>query len=86
VELTVRRYYGFGAAAGGFARLPNNCYWMAGHVGDYSLPRLRGALSIRGFVDLRLRGDGLHHKRQIAPPWLVPVSLSSTLLAVAQKL
>jgi SAM-dependent methyltransferase len=66
-------------------RSPHHSRWIAGHVGDYNLPRLRALLTAKGFVSLRFRGDGLHHKRQIAPPWLVPVSLSSTLLAVAQK-
>lgn len=59
--------------------------WIAGHVGDYNLPRLRALLTAKGFTALRFRGDGLHHRRQVAPPWLVPVSLSSTLLAIVQK-
>lgn len=59
--------------------------WAAGHVGDYNLPRLRSLLTAKGFARLRFKGDGLHHKRQITLPWLVPVSLSSTILAVARK-
>jgi SAM-dependent methyltransferase len=59
--------------------------WIAGHAGDYNLPRLRALLASRGLSPIRFRGDGLHHRRQIAPPWLIPVSLSSTVLAIAHK-
>lgn len=66
-------------------RSPDHDRWFGGHVGDYNLSRLRAVLRWKGFSPLRFRGDGLNHKRQIMPPWLVPVSLSSTLLAIANK-
>jgi SAM-dependent methyltransferase len=66
-------------------RSPDHHRWIGGHVGDYNLPRLRSLLAAKGFTGLRFRGDGLHHERQIAPPWLIPASLSSTLLAIARK-
>ena len=66
-------------------RSPDHHRWIAGHVGDYNLPRLRSLLTAKGFSQLTFKGDGLHHKRKIAPSWLIPVSLSSTLLAIARK-
>lgn len=66
-------------------RTPQHRRWVAGHVGDYNLPRLRALLASRGFTNVRYRGDGLYHRRQIAPAWLVPVTLSSTLLAIGRK-
>jgi 2-polyprenyl-3-methyl-5-hydroxy-6-metoxy-1,4-benzoquinol methylase len=60
--------------------------WIDGHVGDYNLTRLLAVLTAKRFKPLRFRGDRLPHKRQIAPPWLGPTSLNSTLLAIVQKL
>jgi hypothetical protein len=58
--------------------------WIAGHVADYNPPRLRAVLNKQGFDVERLRGSGLHHRRQIAPAWLVPAHLSSALIAIAR--
>jgi SAM-dependent methyltransferase len=66
-------------------RSTEHARWIAGHVGDYNLTRLRSLLSSRGFNDIRFKGSGLHHRRQIAPPWLVPANLSSALLAIAAR-
>ena len=66
-------------------RSPENGRWIAGHVGDYSVRRLTALLKAKGFETLRVRGDGLYHKAQLAPAWLVPASLSSTLLAIARR-
>lgn len=67
-------------------RTPEHQRWIAGHVGDYNPKRIRALLAAKGFESLRLRGNGLHHRRQIAPAWLVPAELSSTLLVVARRL
>jgi SAM-dependent methyltransferase len=66
-------------------RTPEHGRWVAGHVGDYNPGRLRAVLGKKGFDVERLRGSGLHHRRQIAPAWLVPAELSSALIAVARR-
>lgn len=55
------------------------------YVSDYTPARLRAMLDQKGFAVERLRGSGLHRRRQIAPAWLVPAHLSSALIAVARR-
>ncbi len=58
---------------------------VGGHVVDFNLPRLEALLDITGFRAVTARGSGIIWHRQLLPHWLVPVSLSSNIICLAQK-
>lgn len=58
---------------------------IAGHVIDFSKPRLTALLAHSGFKPVAMRGSGLIRNRQILPHWLVPVSWASNIICVARK-
>jgi SAM-dependent methyltransferase len=58
---------------------------IAGHVVDFSKPRLAALLDYAGFEPVAMQGSGLIRKRQIVPHWIVPVSWASNIICLARK-
>jgi len=58
---------------------------VGGHVIDFDLKRLQGLLNLTGFKAVIIRGSGIIWHRQILPHWLVPPSLSSNIICLAEK-
>lgn len=56
-----------------------------GHVIDFNLKRLRQVLEYAGFEVRQIRGSGIIWHRQILPPWIVPSSFSSNIIALTRK-
>jgi len=58
---------------------------IGGHVIDYNRERLRVLLGQCGFRIVCMKGSGVFWRKQVLPAWLVPVSLSSNLVAVCAR-
>lgn len=58
---------------------------VGGHVIDFNQSRFELLLKYSGFTVKRMAGCGIFWHRQIIPHWLLPASLSSNLICLAQK-
>lgn len=58
---------------------------VGGHVIDFNQSRFEQLLNYSGFAVKRMAGCGIFWHRQIIPHWLLPASLSSNLICLAQK-
>lgn len=58
---------------------------IGGHVVDFNQSRFERLLNYSGFAVKRMAGCGIFWHRQIIPHWLLPASLSSNLICLAQK-
>lgn len=58
---------------------------VGGHVIDFNQSRFELLLNYSGFTVKRMAGCGIFWHRQIIPHWLLPASLSSNLICLAQK-
>lgn len=72
-------------ALGSTAYLNDKGFLSGGHVVDFNLDRTVGLLDVAGFEVVNLKGSGIIWHKQILPYWLVPVSLSSNIICLAQK-
>jgi SAM-dependent methyltransferase len=57
----------------------------AGHVIDFNVKRIVALIKSAGFKMVALRGSGIIWHKQLIPHWVVPVSLSSNIICVAEK-
>ena len=58
---------------------------IGGHVIDFSKARLLRLLELANFRPLRLRGSGVIRQKQLLKSFLVPVSLASNIICLAEK-
>ena len=58
---------------------------IGGHVIDFNMKRILGLLELSGFRTVVTCGSGIIWHRQILPHWIVPPSLSSNIICVAEK-
>jgi SAM-dependent methyltransferase len=58
---------------------------MGGHVIDFNLKRIIKLIEYIGFKPVIVKGSGIIWHRQIFPHWLVPPSLASNIICLAQK-
>lgn len=56
-----------------------------GHIIDFNTKRIKGLLHYAGFEIGTIRGSGIIWHRQILPHWLVPPSLSSNIICLAEN-
>ena len=56
-----------------------------GHVIDFNLERIVNLLQFVGFKILSIKGSGIIWHKQILPYWIVPASLASNLICLAEK-
>lgn len=73
------------ALLGGTAYVNNNQELRGGHVADYNISRLFGLLKLQNFKIINVKGSGIIWHKQVLPHWIVPVSLASNIICVAQK-
>jgi SAM-dependent methyltransferase len=59
---------------------------IGGHVIDFNMKRFLRLLKLSGFRTIIVRGSGIIWHRQILPSWIVPTSLSSNIICLAEKM
>lgn len=58
---------------------------VGGHVIDFNLRRTIKLMEFSGFKQVKLKGAGIIWHKQILPHWVVPISLSSNIICLAEK-
>ena len=58
---------------------------IGGHVIDFNLKRIIKLIEYTGFKPVIIKGSGIIWHKQILPHWLVPSSLASNIICLAQK-
>jgi len=64
----------------------NDGRFVGGHVIDFNLRKLQCLLAMCGFRGVTTRGSGIIWHRQLLPAWIVPVSLSSNIICLVEKI
>ena len=70
---------------GSTAYLRDDGELSGGHVIDFNLTRLVKLLKLAGFDIVKIKGSGIIWHKQLLPHWIVPVSLASNIICLAEK-
>jgi SAM-dependent methyltransferase len=71
---------------GSTAYKDNSGRLIGGHVIDSNLKRIIKLIEYTGFKPVIIKGSGIIWHKQILPHWLVPSSLASNIICLAQKI